>query len=446
MRHCRAVLLVLLAVFAIAGCGKVKNPFAKKDGAPAAEPAAAGKATPAGAEATPEPRPALNPLPPETAQAGATAAGAASEAGLAQPTGGGDSQVVVLCYHRLEGKVGGALSIEPALFEKHLQEIKDRGLAVISMNDFLAWRRGEKEIPPKSVLITIDDGYVSGLTEGVPRLKKFGYAATFYIYTNYVNVGGKSMTWAQLAQVRDEGFDIGCHTISHLDLRKKPAKTQFADYEAWLKNELEASRQILEEQLGIRVTTLAYPFGLHSPKVHEAVKAAGYEAAFSTYGQRIGRNVAPFSIGRYDVTARDAQGNDGFTAAISFQGPAAASAASPVLAQEAQALMVTQPANGAVIHEAKPSLRANLASLGAIEPGSIEMRVSGFGLVPAEYDPASKNIAYTFQQPLRPGQVTVIIGGKSGGRKVETRWSFRYDPNAPSAQDPTDPGQLPPRR
>lgn len=74
------------------------------------------------------------------------------------------------------------------------------------------------------------------------------------------------------------------------------------------------------------------------------------------------------------------------------------------------------------------------------------MRVGGFGLVPAEYDAASKNISYTFQQPLRPGQVTVIVSGKAKGQKVETRWAFRYDPKAQPSDGPGAPAELPPRR
>ncbi len=56
------------------------------------------------------------------------------------------------------------------------------------MKDFLAWRRGEKSIPPKSAVITIDDGYVSGYAVAWPILKEFGYPFTMFIYTNYVGV------------------------------------------------------------------------------------------------------------------------------------------------------------------------------------------------------------------------------------------------------------------
>ena len=54
------------------------------------------------------------------------------------------AQVVVLCYHRVEGSAGGSLSIAPELFEQHMQRLKDHGIAVISMQDFLSWRRNEK--------------------------------------------------------------------------------------------------------------------------------------------------------------------------------------------------------------------------------------------------------------------------------------------------------------
>lgn len=430
MKFRHAVTLSIVALLAFAGCDKVKkfNPFVKKAATPTPAPA-----TPLPekkvAIATPPPKPS-EPTPPP------------------KPTIDKTAQVVVLCYHRLEGKAGGIYSIEPALFEKHMQELKDKGIAVISMKDFIAWRKGEKNIPPKSAMITIDDGYTCGLNTAVPILKKFGYPATFYVYLDFINKGGKSMSWSQLGELRDEGYDIGSHTVMHQNLNAaKPSKAKFATKDEWLVDEIVRSKQVIEEQLGIRVLSLAYPYGNNNPKVRELVQQAGYELAFTTYGQRIGHDTSPLTIGRYDVTAKDAQGHDGFTAAISFQGPAAASG--PVASQEAGAIMVTEPMNGSTINEAKPTLRANLAGLGALDPGSVEVRVSGFGLVPATFDPGSKAMSYAFQQPLRPGPVTVIVSGKAGGQKVETRWTFKYDPNAKDSDGsvPTDlPPTLPPKK
>jgi hypothetical protein len=95
------------------------------------------------------------------------------------------SEVIVLCYHRFEDKPKDSLAIKPADFEAQMQALKDNGIVVISMTDFLAWRRGEKAIPEKAAIISIDDGYLSGYNVAWPILKKFGYPFTMFICTNY---------------------------------------------------------------------------------------------------------------------------------------------------------------------------------------------------------------------------------------------------------------------
>jgi peptidoglycan/xylan/chitin deacetylase (PgdA/CDA1 family) len=393
-------------------------------------------------------KPKVEATPAPVAAAAATPAAEPEPAEPPKPAVDVHAQVIVLCYHRLEGKAGGALSIEPALFEQQMQKIKDSGATVISMQDFLAWRRGEKSIPAKSVIITIDDGYVSGYEVGWPILKKYGYPFTMFVYLAYINTGGKAITWTQLAEMRDAGVEIGCHTVLHADLKFKPKKLtpgQIAvapevasmDYDTWLKFECEHSKQVIEEKLGIKCATFAYPYGLHNEKVHEAVKAAGYEAAFTTYGARLGMTTAPVTLGRYDVTTKDARGVDSFTVGISFQGMAAPGG-EPMMAQDAAVSMVTEPMPGEIITNPTPTIKANLATMGALDAGSIKMLVSGLGPVPAKFDAGNKTISYTVPAPLRPGSYTVIISAKSNTRPVETRWNFKFYPDgvAPEAPEP----------
>ena len=68
------------------------------------------------------------------------------------------AKVIVFCYHRFEDNPRDTLAIAPAEFRVQMKQLKDDGIAVIPMKDLLAWRRGEKSIPPKSAVITIDDG------------------------------------------------------------------------------------------------------------------------------------------------------------------------------------------------------------------------------------------------------------------------------------------------
>ena len=100
-----------------------------------------------------------------------------------------------------------------------------------------------------------------------PILKKFGYPFTMFIYTDYVKggpkSGGQSISWEQLAEMRDAGVDIQSHTVSHSSLNAKKGKTD-EQYQAWLKSELAGSKELLEKNLGIQVKAIAYPYGLHS--------------------------------------------------------------------------------------------------------------------------------------------------------------------------------------
>src|SRR5439155_5015512 len=60
------------------------------------------------------------------------------------------AQVIIFCYHRLVDKIRyPGTEITPAAFEAQMKALKDRGVTVIPMQDLLAWKRGEKSIPPR---------------------------------------------------------------------------------------------------------------------------------------------------------------------------------------------------------------------------------------------------------------------------------------------------------
>src|SRR4029077_15272098 len=95
----------------------------------------------------------------------------------------------------------------------------------------------------------------------------------------------------------------------------------------------------------------------------------------------------------------------------------------------ASATMVTQPKDGETVTDALREITANLATLGNVDPQSVTMRISGLGLVPATYDPATKLISYKVTQKLHGPQVTVIVTATVNARKAEARWSFNIGSN-----------------
>jgi hypothetical protein len=65
-----------------------------------------------------------------------------------------------------------------------------------------------------------------------------------------------------------------------------------------------------------------------------------------------------------------------------------------------------------------------------VDPGSVQLRVSGLGLVPASFDGKTQIVSYQVTQKLREKTCTVILSAKSGGKKIEAHWTFGIEENA----------------
>jgi len=79
-----------------------------------------------------------------------------------------------------------------------------------------------KPIPDKLVVLTFDDAPKSHFTFVGPLLKKYGFAATFYVCEfppDYADTA-KYMTWPQIQQLHAWGFEIGNHTQHHAHVNK----------------------------------------------------------------------------------------------------------------------------------------------------------------------------------------------------------------------------------
>src|SRR5881296_1601992 len=353
------------------------------------------------------------------------------------------AQTIIFCYHLLVDKVRyPGTEITPAAFEAQMKELKDRGITVISMQDLLAWKRGEKNIPPRCAVISFDDGYKSQYEVAWPILKKYGYPFTMFIYTEGVaggsSGGGGAITWEQLAEMRDNGVDIEAHTATHQDLREghtitlaspggKKTRTKLtgAQYEQWVQNEVVGSKQLLEQRLGIKANCFAVPFGNYNEHVKEIARNSGFEAMFTVYGQPITFTSPLDSLGRYAIEANKPKV---FEDAVKMIGTSTGGAAA--VAEVGAKDLATQPADGETVRTALPLIKANLSGVGQIEPGSVQMRVSGLGLVPANFDAKTGTVSYQVPQKLREKTCTVIVSAKSEGKKVEAHWTFGIEETA----------------
>ncbi|MGB8816669.1 MAG: polysaccharide deacetylase family protein [Rhizobiaceae bacterium] len=158
----------------------------------------------------------------------------------------------------------------------------EAGCHSMTVSELAAALRSGRDLHPRTVLITFDDGLQDFATGAMPVLQRYGLSATLYVVSGCV--GGQShwlaplgegnrpmLTWEELSNVRAAGIEIGAHTMSHpqLDILN-PAQAQ---------KEISLSKSVLENGLGALILSFAYPHGYASATTRMLVRKAGFTSA-----------------------------------------------------------------------------------------------------------------------------------------------------------------------
>ena len=220
-------------------------------------------------------------------------------------TSDGFQVVPILCYHRFEKDCTSPLCMPAHIFEQQMRYLHENGYRVISFGQLLDFLEYRHSLPQKSVIISIDDGYRSFYDVGYPILKKFGFRATLFIYTDFINSCKNALTWKQLAVIKADGFEIGAHTVSHSDLTRQMEGEDTQAFMARVERELRVSKQIIDKKLKQNTTLLAFPFGRYNQTVLEMTTRLGYRAAVTV---KKGSNpffADPLTLKRSQILKRD---------------------------------------------------------------------------------------------------------------------------------------------
>jgi peptidoglycan/xylan/chitin deacetylase (PgdA/CDA1 family) len=215
-------------------------------------------------------------------------------------TPGGYQIVPILTYHNLAEQAKGRLVLGAASFREQMRYLKASGYRVVSLADFVAFTRLERQLPQRAVVLTFDDGYRAFREFAYPVLKELGFTATLFIYTDWVGTGRAALSWNDLRELAAEGFDIQAHSKTHADLRRAVGETE-AQYARRMQAELEQPQELFNRNLGRRSQMLAYPYGRWEEGLLPKVKEYGYIAAFSVRRQGNASFVRPLAAHRSQI-------------------------------------------------------------------------------------------------------------------------------------------------
>ena len=206
------------------------------------------------------------------------------------------NEAYALLYHTFTQKKTTIYNTKPTDFRKQMQRLKACGYRFVSWQDI----QNDKITGMSNILITIDIGDGSDTLYNVlPFLQELNIVPLLFITTAFLEKKNSKFTAEDVVYFHNLGYTIGSHSIDHPNLTEKLYRSNSKRFVA----ELTESKRILEEIIGVKVDTFAYPFGTYCNAAIVQSQKAGYKYAFTVrFGAiRIGER-SPYLLPRYTMT------------------------------------------------------------------------------------------------------------------------------------------------
>ncbi len=227
----------------------------------------------------------------------------------------GTGHAVLFMYHRFGEDDYPSTSVRLEQFDAHLRHLEEREYHVWPLERIVTHMREGKEIPDRTIAITVDDAYLSVYTEAYPRMKARGWPMIVFVATDDVDAGRPAyMNWDQMREMRDSGLvTFANHSASHDYLvRRDPDEPEEA-WETRMRDDINRAQRRLQEELGTETNEhprlYAYPFGEYNTRLAEILTDKGY-IAFGQHSGGISGLDDPRSLPRFPVNEQFGGIND----------------------------------------------------------------------------------------------------------------------------------------
>jgi peptidoglycan/xylan/chitin deacetylase (PgdA/CDA1 family) len=201
-------------------------------------------------------------------------------------------------YHRFGYDTESSLFVTPENFQRQMAYLKDNHYQVISLDELVKGINNNERFKYKTVVITIDDGYLDNYTYAYPVLKKYDFPATIFLIVGFIGNRSDFMTWEQIKTMSDNNVALGGHTINNIYLPNIKEREIL-----W--NETAGCKEPIETNIGTEVDYFCYPTGGFTEEIKEMLKTAGYKGACTTNRGLVELNKDVYELKRVKVTNSD---------------------------------------------------------------------------------------------------------------------------------------------
>lgn len=183
--------------------------------------------------------------------------------------------IPVLTYHDfVEENVENSMQITKEEFEKEIKFLKDHHYQSITLKDMECFLEGKCKLRRKSVMITMDDGWIGEYQIALPILKKYHMnAVIFYVGEHLDDENPNFIHREEIEKIKKDypNIEIASHSYS----------LHFEDAYLLSKEELVEDMKLMKNEIDSKY--YAYPYGRSSDSYQKALKEEKYSLAF-TFG------------------------------------------------------------------------------------------------------------------------------------------------------------------
>jgi peptidoglycan/xylan/chitin deacetylase (PgdA/CDA1 family) len=210
---------------------------------------------------------------------------------------------LIVTYHDI-GSGRSPLCVSVELLRAHLDCLAECAVTPMTISGLRQSIR-EERLPRQSICLTFDDGYASVVDTAAPVLLERGFPATIFAVAGYL---GRTNDWrsqpawverrplasaSELSQLAEAGFEIGAHGLEHEPLGRVTPEV--------VHRELVDGKAVLEDAVGVSVTSFAYPYGSIPSHAGRALVLQTYAAACTTSPDVVRRESGLASLPRVDA-------------------------------------------------------------------------------------------------------------------------------------------------
>jgi peptidoglycan/xylan/chitin deacetylase (PgdA/CDA1 family) len=219
-------------------------------------------------------------------------------------------QAPVLAYHKIDYPSNDALVrggyTPPKRFARQMRFLLKQGYVFYTASELIEYYLNHGSFPSNGISLTLDDGWKDNYTNASPILRELGIKATIFLVPSCIGqtsakvvAEGESerehLSASEIIEMSRHGIEFGSHTINHRLLHQiSPDEVKY---------EVEESKNQIENLLQKPCKVFAYPAGFFTDIAQQAVKDAGYIAAFTTvYGTDEDLNL--YALNRTEILRR----------------------------------------------------------------------------------------------------------------------------------------------